>query len=142
MTKTGKIIVLVIILAICITALAIALLSPYFGVVTVDCQDSCVVFSASYYGYDVTVQYSTIQDIEYVTNLDLGSMEDGYCNNKISAGQWTCDSYDDFDTSYVFCYNSISSYVVITTYDSCIIFNASSVEETVALYSTISLALE
>lgn len=139
--KIKKIIVLLIILIICATTVLVAWLATNSGSIDATVGEDSMTVSGTNAG-STTVTYNTIQDIELVTSMDIGDMTSGIGNSKISAGEWVVDEYDDFGDCYLFVYNNVSSYIVITTNNKYVVFNCSSVDDTEQLYDELLLILE
>ncbi len=139
--KVKKIIVLLIILLICATTVLVAWLATNSGSIDVVIEEDSMTVSSTNAG-STTVAYNTIQDIELVKSIELGAMTSGVDNSTISAGEWVIDEYDDYGDCYLFVYNNVSSYIVITTNNKYVIFNCSSVSDTEQLYDELLLIVE
>lgn len=139
--KVKKLGVLLIILVVCVATVLVAWLAANSGSIDVAMGDSSLTVSSANAG-STNIAFNTIQDVELVTSIDIGEMTSGIGNSKISAGEWSLDDYDDYGDCYLFVYNSVSSYIVITTNNKNVIFNCSSVDDTEQLYDEILLIVE
>lgn len=86
-----------------------------------------------------TVKFNDIQSIEYIDSLELGRRNLGLGTLKMSLGSYNNEEYGNYR---IYAYKSIKQFIVIKYNDKILVFNQSTIENTMSIYNTLKSKLD
>jgi hypothetical protein len=85
-------------------------------------------------GYELSVDFASIETVEYRAEIDYGNLIEGIDNSKEKSGKWENDELED----YCMCVNAkVESCIILHMSEQTIVINYESEDSTKALYNAI-----
>jgi hypothetical protein len=85
-------------------------------------------------GYELSVDFASIEAVEYRAEIDYGNLMEGIDNSKEKSGKWENDELKD----YCMCVNAkVESCIILYMSEQTIVINYESEDSTKALYDAI-----
>ncbi|MDD3383488.1 MAG: PH domain-containing protein [Bacilli bacterium] len=137
--KKSKITVIAVIVSVIVTIiLGVFIISMIFtGDIKVELRDSDIYIDAAYWP-DNNIDYSDIESVAYISDLEIGRRTNGLGGTKLSEGHFNNEAYGDY---LLYIYNDCEAYIVIDTIEDIFVINSSNEEETQQLYNDIQTKL-
>ena len=129
MEKTGKIVTLIVLPLILISVVVLM----FVGSITLKYDESSFTVKATFYN-SLTVDYDSVDSIEYRENFDKGSRLFGFGSAKLLAGTFNNDEFGNYT---LYSYTTCDSVVIVTVEEKILVISGTDNQNTKEIYDTL-----